>query len=180
MYIYIRTENRGEISARNFHVLNPLIAFTFVHSLFFPHFFCTENGGETSAGEFDAIYLFFTRWRNWQKSGWFRKGMNTYTCMYICIHIFIYMYMCIYLDKSKSGWCRKGMSMFIFVAVTRLYVTWLIYMGHGLFVCDVTRWCVTWLVDVWHDRLMCDMTRLGVTWSMNMWHDLFLGDVTYF
>ena len=59
--IYIHTENRGEISAKKIHVLNTRIAFTFVHSFFFPHFFGTENGGETSAGEFDAICLFCTR-----------------------------------------------------------------------------------------------------------------------
>ena len=73
-------------------------------------------------------------------------------------------------------------------------VTWLIYMCHGSFVCvtrlihmwhdsfihnNTTRFSVTWLIYMWHDSFICDMTHLYVTWLIYMCHDSFICDMTH-
>jgi len=42
---------------------------------------------------------------------------------------------------------------------THLYVTWLIYVRHDLFMCDMTHPYVTWLIYMWHDSIICDMPQ---------------------
>jgi len=63
--------------------------------------------------------------------------------------------------------------------MTHLYVTWVIYVWHESFACDLTRSYVTWLIHAWHDEFMCDMTHSCVTWRIHVWRDSFMCDMTH-
>jgi len=62
--------------------------------------------------------------------------------------------------------------------MTRVHVTWLVYMWHDSCTCDMTRVHVTWLEYMWHDSCICDMTRVHVTWLVYMWHVSCICDMT--
>jgi len=76
--------------------------------------------------------------------------------------------------------------------MTHIFVTWRIYMWHGLYVRDMTHVYVTWLIYTCRDSHIRDMTHsyetklmhtwhdsLYVTWLTYTWHDLHVRDMTH-
>jgi len=79
---------------------------------------------------------------------------------------------------AQSGLCLMRMGYKLFWRdMTHLYVTWLVYMGHDLFV-RVTR--VKRQRRNW-SRASCkwDRSCLHVTWLTCTWHDSFIRDMTH-
>jgi len=66
--------------------------------------------------------------------------------------------------------------------------TWLVHTWYVSFICHMTRLHVTWLIYMWHDLcssctacmwlLHINLMPCGTTWLMHMWHDSFISDMT--
>ena len=65
------------------------------------------------------------------------------------------------------------------------YMTWIVYMRHDSFICNMTLPYVTWLTHIWHDsfirdmNFICDMIHSCLTWLIHMYHDSFICDMTH-
>jgi len=59
------------------------------------------------------------------------------------------------------------------IALTCVYVIWLIYMWNDLYICDVTHMYLKWLVYMWYNSYVCEIRSL-----VYVWYDSYVCEMT--